>query len=192
VLATGVTAHPKIPNAIRNTPNSVPFSKQINVTGDLSPVHKDLIRLKNIGHDIVKGVHHIVNDVHHILKGDHRFNASTSHAREENPAPELGLSDVVMGYVAKVGVGNPPTYCESCRFLQVVVSYMPVLDSLMVDTGRAVTWVGANTPYQKTNTSVSNFEVVVSILLCSDCWTSSNMDQIEGSGTVFVYGNFTS
>lgn len=180
VLATVVAAHPKVPNAIRNTHRSLPFSKHINVSGAISPVKKDV---KRIGHFVKHTAQRVEHKVKHLRD-----------ATEEDPAPELNLTNVVMGYVAKVGVGNPPTYCESHHLLPLIVFYMPVLDSLIVDTGRAVTWVGANAPYKITNTSVNASESVVSILSYSDCWTSSTklVDQMEMGDTFFFEGKFTS
>ncbi len=56
-----------------------------------------------------------------------------------------------------------------------MVSYMtPILDSLIVDTGSAITWVGANASYVKTSTSVNTSETVVSVMSYPDRWTSSN------------------
>jgi hypothetical protein len=158
VLAMGVAAHPRIPNAIRST-SSMPISKHINGSGVVKTVEKDLKGIKN--------------KVKKILKGAKKPSKPKRDA-EENPASELNLTNVVTGYVAKVGVGNPATYCESCRLLSLIASYIAVLDSLIVDTGSAVTWVGANTPYQTTNTSVNASESVVSILSYLSCWTRLN------------------
>src|SRR6266446_6981724 len=40
----------------------------------------------------------------------------------------------------------------------------PFLDDLIVDTGSSNTWVGANKPYTKTNTSVKTDDSVVSVM----------------------------
>jgi cathepsin E len=45
-----------------------------------------------------------------------------------------------------------------------VVSYMPILDELIVDTGSSNTWVGANKAYQLTQSSEKTSDFVVSIV----------------------------
>ena len=65
-------------------------------------------------------------------------------------------------YTAVVGIGNPPTECESCQFLPGTVSHMPMLDELLIDTGSSNTWMGANKPYKVTNTTVETCNLVVS------------------------------
>jgi hypothetical protein len=61
-----------------------------------------------------------------------------------------------------------------------MVSYLtPILDSIIVDTGSANTWVGANTHYVKTNTSVNTSDTVVSVMSYPDRWTSSNQKPMD-------------
>jgi cathepsin E len=78
--------------------------------------------------------------------------------------PNVGTKDLSFVYTISIGVGTPPTKCESCRFLPGIVSYMFISDDLIVDTGSSNTWLGANKPYTITNTSVETRDVVVSIL----------------------------
>lgn len=55
----------------------------------------------------------------------------------------IPVTDIAVSYIAAVGVGSPAT------------TY-----NLIVDTGSSNTWVGANTPYQVTSTSVDTGEPV--------------------------------
>jgi hypothetical protein len=96
-------------------------------------------------------------------------------------APSEGIADVpatvkttLGGYYASIDVGNPPTSCESCPFLPGIVSYMHILDDLLIDTGSSMTWVGGNKPYVATDTSVKTSNIMVSIVLRMDSWPSSN------------------
>ena len=78
---------------------------------------------------------------------------------------DVPLNDSAIAYSANIGVGSSPcTYCESCQFLPGMVSYMPILDNLIIDTRSANTWVGANKPYSKTKTSVKTDDFLVRIV----------------------------
>jgi hypothetical protein len=159
VLVTAVAADPK---AIRDSPLSLSFTKHwhTNDDGTFHPIKSDRKRFKNL------------------MKGGQKCSSSNLETTQANSeaAPEVALNNTGVAYLAKVGVGNPPTYCEACQCLPGIVSYMSTLDKLIVDTGSANTWVGGNLPYKKTNTSVQTLDRVVSIVSCLDCWTSSNQN----------------
>ena len=55
-----------------------------------------------------------------------------------------------------------------------MISYMPILDELIVDTASANTWVGANLPYQVTPSSVKTSDSVVSTVSHADSRHSSS------------------
>ena len=90
--------------------------------------------------------------------------------------PSVSLSDNVFSYIATVGVGsnNPPTNCESCQLPPSIVSYMHILDKLVLDTASAITWVGANQTYTVTQSSASTSDSVVSTALSTDSSHGSN------------------
>ena len=158
VLATRVVANPLL---IRESAPlmSLFISKQFNPDGKNNPVQSDLIRINSL------------------IKGN-QLGSSTSN----DTTDELPLKDIGTDFVASIGVGNPPAYCKSCRFnvLSGMTFYMiPILDNLIVDTGSANTWVGANAPYVRTNTSVNISETVVSVMSYPDRWTSSKQKPMD-------------
>jgi cathepsin E len=173
VLATRVVANPLLIRAAPAAFYSLSISKHINPDGKINPVQSDSIRINNL------------------IKGN-QLGSSTSN----DTADEVSLQDIGPSYVVSIGVGTPPTNCKSCRFnvLSGMVFYMiPILDSLIVDTGSANTWVGANAPYVRTNTSVNISETVVSVMSYPDRWTSSNqkpMDQNVKYGSGSFQGKF--
>ena len=91
-----------------------------------------------------------------LVKGGRR---STSETTNVSLAEYFSIA-----YSVNIGVGDPPAYCESCRFILGIVYYMPILDNLMIDTGSSNTWLGANKPYNMTKTSVKTDDVFVSIV----------------------------
>lgn len=146
LLATCVAANPVVNRGpIRGSPTGItlPISRKLNVKGNetLDVVQRDKARRMSIANQL----------------------DSTS-----SSSPSIGLIDNVFVYVASVGVGNPPTYCKSCQSLLGMVSYMPILDNLAVDTATANTWVGANQPYTITSTSLQTSDSVVSIVSPAD------------------------
>jgi cathepsin E len=82
----------------------------------------------------------------------------------------LPLNKTGIVYSASVGIGDPPTYCESYQFSPGTISYsyMPISDNLILDTGSANTWVGANKEYQVTSSSVKTGDFVVRIVSRTD------------------------
>jgi cathepsin E len=167
VLATRVVANPLL---FRDSsiPISLSITKQIDSNGKFNPVRTDRRRIKGLSQ------------------------LDTSHLPSDDTSDGLPLDNTVANYLASIGVGNPPTNCKSCRFnvLSSMVFYMiPILDSLIVDTGSANTWVGAFAPYAKTNTSVNTSETVVSAMSCPDRWTSSNQKPMD-QGTEYSPGRF--
>ena len=59
-----------------------------------------------------------------------------------------------VSYVANVEVGNPANVCELLNALLFLGNFNFGLgDRLIIDTGSANTWVGANMPYIITQTS---------------------------------------
>jgi hypothetical protein len=147
-LAARVAADP---NTSLNSPVRLPIKKHIhaNQPGSFKPAQRDLIRSRSL------------------VRGVQQRDSSTS----EGPS----TVDLTLGYyAARIGVGNPPTFCESCPFLPGIALCMPILDDLLVDTGSSVTWVGGNKSYVVTNTSVETSNIVVSIALRIHSWPSSN------------------
>ncbi|SRR6266436_4045513 len=86
------------------------------------------------------------------------------HFKGRDATSDLTLDTTRLDYVTNIGVGEPPTMCESCQLPPGIVSYMPNLDKLVVDTASANTWVGATRNYQITQSSVKTGDYVVSIL----------------------------
>jgi hypothetical protein len=110
-------------------------------TGKSNPIHSDRTRVKRF------------------IKGGPQHNFLPSRA-----IPELDLTNAGNNFLAEVGIGDPPTNCECCRFLPGMASYMHMLDTLIVDTGSSTTWVGANKSYEETSTTVQTSELEVSIV----------------------------
>jgi cathepsin E len=120
---------------------SVPITKHVSANNTLNAIQRDRARVANFAS---------------------RFGASTL-----DIVPNVPLDDYGVVFVASIGVGEPPTYCESCQFL-LAVSYIPILDQLIIDTGSANTWVGANQAYQVTKSSQKTTDSVVSIVSRAD------------------------
>ena len=149
VLATGIVADAADPsNYRRSHSHSLSITKRIDPRAKYNPVQRDRKRFT-----------HLINNTNQVSSG------SSNLAEETAESP---LTDAGACYEANVGIGNPPTYCKSCvNFLSghSLLHYGPsFLDSLVVDTGSSNTWVGANTPYVKTYTSVNTSYLVVSSL----------------------------
>ena len=161
VLATGVAADPS--SYRRSQPHSLPIAKHINPQNKYHVVQRDRKRLTQL-----------------LNKG----NSSNLVER----ASELPLTDEVSCYEAKIGVGNPPTYCKSCVGYLVwhgsSILLWAILDNLIVDTGSSNTWVGANAPYVVTNTSVNTSELVVSIAPFPDRCNSLNQKPIGSARAI--------
>jgi hypothetical protein len=90
VLASRVVADP---STTSNSPISVPIAK--HVTRPFNPSQRDREHLRNL------------------VKGVQRRDFSNS----ERIISDVHLNDVGLDYTASVGIGNPPTYCESFQFL---------------------------------------------------------------------------
>jgi hypothetical protein len=151
-LSARVTADP---NVSRNSLVRLPIKKHVNVNhlGSSNHAQRDLIRSRNL--------------VERIQRRD-----SSTFEGTINAPLTVNLSEGV--YSASIGLGSPPTSCESCQFLPGLVSYMPILDNLIVDTGSSFTWVGGSKPYIATNTSVKTCNTVVSIDSRTDSMPSSS------------------
>ena len=157
-LAARVVAHPNLlsPRNVSSGQYSMPIVKHhfnFSQSGSLNIAQRNLIRSRNLMGDV----------------------------QRRGAAPSEGIADVpatvnttLGGYYASIDVGNPPTSCESCPFLPGIVSYMHILDDLLIDTGSSMTWVGGNKPYVATDTSVKTSNIMVSIVLRMDSWPSSN------------------
>lgn len=139
VLATGIVAGPTV---IRDDSHiSLPISRHLNHDGNLGIIQRDRSRLNN------RKRSSILDEPH-----------------------SLPLNNTGIVYSARVGIGDPPTYCECYQFSPGVssYSYMPISDSLILDTGSANTWVGANKEYQVTSSSVKTGDFVVRIVSRTD------------------------
>jgi hypothetical protein len=141
-LATRVAAHPNIP---RSPVVALSIQKRF-IPGLTNPAKRDLIRAR----DPVEGV-------------QRRDSGSSTIIPINVP---LTLNNNIV-YTSMVGIGDPATECESCQFLPGTVSYMPILDELLIDTGSSNTWVGANKAYNPTHTRVNTTDRVVSIDSCA-------------------------
>jgi hypothetical protein len=92
VLATGVVADSTL---ARDSLIKVPISKRINFNGIPDFTKRDREHLRNL-----------------VKRGGHRRQSSTA-----NKVPDISLNNTGGIYVATIGVGDPPTNCESCNFL---------------------------------------------------------------------------
>ena len=90
VLASSVVADP---STTSKSPISVPVAKR--VTKPFNPGQGDRERLRNL------------------VKGVQRRDFSNS----ERIISNVHLNDIGFDYTANVGIGNPPTYCESFQSL---------------------------------------------------------------------------
>ena len=148
VLATRAVANPT-PNFENATGITIPIAKRIRVGSNatVNIVQRDDMRLRLL-----------------LDRGQNLKSLS----------PGVLLNEVQgVTYAATIGIGQPPTYCESCQFLPHVVSYILILDQLLVDTGSANTWVGAKS-YVVTNSSMKTSDSFVSIMSCYGIPVSSN------------------
>jgi hypothetical protein len=92
LFVVGIAANPVV---IRQGPVSLALARHINVTGPNDLVQKDRARAKNlVAHGQAKA------------RGAH------------GPGTVVGVGVTNAGniYEARVGVGNPITYCKSCRY----------------------------------------------------------------------------
>jgi len=138
VLATGVVADSSL---ARDSLVKFPISKRMNFNGKPEFAKRDRDHLRSL-----------------VKRHGHRDQSPTV-----NKTPDIPLNNTGGIYVATIGVGDPPTNCESCKFLPRMVSYILAQDQLLVDSGSAITWVGANKHYVKTKSSVKTKDFVVSI-----------------------------
>ena len=153
VLSTGVAANP-IFNRVSQSPNgiiSLPISKNISLINRNTFLQNDRERLKNM----VK-----------TTAGIDQFDASNA------DAIDIPLDDMGALYATNFGVGDPETPCDPSQFIPRMVTYVFILDYLIVDTGSSNTWIGASRPYRKTKTSEMTGDFVVSVML-RDSWPSS-------------------
>jgi cathepsin E len=134
VLATRVVAGPTVDD---DNLVSVPITKRISSVGTLKVVQNDNKRSR------------------FLLKGGQQ---------DESLIPDVPLNDASFAYTADIAVGDPPTLCESCQFRPRMVSYILILDQLIVDTGSSNTWVGLNKNFVKTKTSMETSSSFVSIM----------------------------
>ncbi len=137
LLPTSVTANPAVVQ-VRDTPFTLPFARRLNVTGTLDLVLRDQVRA--------------------------RYLAKQSGVPTSEVTSDVGVTNAGVDYVARVGVGSPPTYCRSYISSLAYISHT-LLDNLIVDTGSSNTWVGAEKPYVRTKISVDTYNAVVSIVL---------------------------
>ena len=105
VLATSVVAR-----SYGVTPfAAVAISKHVDPQGNYCPVQKDQRRIT------------------HLKNKAHRVNSSNLVVDSETA--ELNLNNTGSSYAAKVGIGNPPTYCKSCAsFLSEI--YYSIMDPI--------------------------------------------------------------
>ena len=131
LLATRVVAGPTV---IRDSLTLLSISRHINRNGRLDLIQKYREKSRNS------------------VKDGHWRSSST---------PDLTVDDAGFLYVTGVGVGDPPIYCEFCQLPPGIISYMPNLDNLILDTASANTWLGAYQPYNTTPSSVKTGDTVL-------------------------------
>ena len=134
-LATSIVADPSV---ARDSLITVPISKHINRAPDF--IKRDREHLRSL------------------VRRGHRWQSLTV-----NKSPDTPLNNTGGIYVATIEVGEPATKCESFQLLPRMIPYILTLDQLLVDTGSAITWVGANTgkPYVQTKSSVKTHNSAV-------------------------------
>ena len=138
VLATGLVGSPSLAQGSHVT---VPLSKRTSVSGISDFTKRDWDHWRNL-----------------VKRDGHRRQSST-----ENKTPTIPLNNIGGTYVATISVGDSPSECESCKSLSHMVSYILTQDQLLLDSGSALTWVGANKSYVRTKSSVKTKDSVVSI-----------------------------
>jgi hypothetical protein len=140
VLATSVVANPSV---ARDSLITVPISKHINFNGAPDFIKRDREHLKNL------------------VRRGRRWQSLAV-----NKTPDITLNNTGGIYVATIGVGEPATKCEFFQLLPRIIPYILNLDQFLVDTGSAITWVGANTgnPYVQTKSSVKTHNSAVGLL----------------------------
>ena len=92
LLVVSVAAKPIV---VRDSQVSLSFVRSLNITGPHDLVNKDQTRARDlisIAEEIVEG----------ILDGILGYHKTVS----------VGVTNTAVSYVASVGVGSPPTYCE--------------------------------------------------------------------------------
>lgn len=145
VLSTGVAANP-IFNRNSQSPNgiiSLPISKNRSFINRNNFVQNDRARLKNLVT---------------VTAGVDKFDASDA------DAIDIPLDDMGALYATNFGVGDPENSCDPFQFTPRMVTYVSILDYLIVDTGSSNTWVGGFKPYRKTQTSEMTGDLVVSVM----------------------------
>src|SRR6267154_6353021 len=71
-------------------------------------------------------------------------------------ATSIPIVNVAFNYVANVAIGNPAHICKFNLEREIAAANgSSYTDELIIDTGSANTWVGANTKYVETSTSVN-------------------------------------
>ena len=100
VLATGVVADPSLAIA-RDSLIRVPISKRINFNGIPDFTKRDRDHLRNL-----------------VKRSGHRHRSPNV-----NKIPDIPLNNTGGIYVATIGVGEPATNCESCKYLPRMVSH---------------------------------------------------------------------
>ncbi|KAH9964274.1 aspartic peptidase A1 [Russula dissimulans] len=129
LLALSVRAKPIV---IRQAPVTLSFARKLNITGSNDLVLKDQARAKSLL-------------------------VSQNGTGTPDAVVNLTVTNVAVNYHTVVGIGNPATYCGSLLswFESALGSISPGgLDTLIIDTGSANTWAGAEKAYVKTGTSV--------------------------------------
>ena len=97
VLATGVVADSPL---ARDSLVTVPISKRIDSNGIPDSTKRDRGHLSNL-----------------VKRGGHRCQSRTV-----NKTLNLPLNNTGFNYVVTIGVGEPATYCKSCKYLPRTVS----------------------------------------------------------------------
>jgi cathepsin E len=92
LFAVGVAANSVV---IRQGPVTLPLARRVNVTGPNDLVQKDRARAK-----------HIIANAQAKALGAHGSGTVVS----------AGVTNTGIRYEASVGIGNPATYCKSCRY----------------------------------------------------------------------------
>ena len=83
LLVVSIAADPIV---VRKAPVSLPFARRLNITGTHDLIRKDQARARNM--------------------------FAASKAKRSGSPVNVGIINVGVVYVASVGIGSPPTFCE--------------------------------------------------------------------------------
>ena len=143
-LALGTTASPLLSRTAAS-PFSFPLTRRLNATGTKNILARDQARVR-------------------ALKADTRAAVAAAASPTDFP---LAATNGVVSYTAEVGIGVPATTCDCLLFkdLGLELSTLRCIDTLLVDTGSSLTWVGAGKPFLPSESTTQTGQTFV----CIEC-----------------------